>query len=397
MESVDNNAVREHNQRAILEYIYRIGTTSRAALAKELKMSKPAIADNLEHLIDIGIVKEVGEGESTERGGRRPRLLQFHSNQKYIIVIDLNFSNPLFVLSNLSNEIFCEFNVTVHANAPADSYLSIIENGIRILMDSYNLSAEDLVCVSVASPGMFDFDGNLCSCNPSYNGFPWASIDIRTYLQSSFNIPVIIKNDIKAATLGEWEKCGNMTNDMLYISCGLGLGAGIILNGELLEGNYFTAGELFAYTDAGRLTHGQTIENLICLNHLLFSLEQGVQNGVTTSLKYTDGLTLDDVIVAYKQGDPYVCDSIRSIGRELGIIALNCSTFLSIRSIVFGGEYAVFSELILEEMYKIFAARVNYTPQISISKLGRYAGIYGMLSIARAYYFDFICKKQPTV
>ena len=64
--STSMSSVREHNQLAILETIFTKGETSRALLAKELRVSKPAISDNLEPLLNLGIVEEAGEGEAAE-------------------------------------------------------------------------------------------------------------------------------------------------------------------------------------------------------------------------------------------------------------------------------------------------------------------------------------------
>lgn len=388
------SSVREHNQLAILETIFTKGETSRALLAKELRVSKPAISDNLEPLLNLGIVEEAGEGESAALGGRKPIMLRFNGGHKYIIAIDLNYSRPFFVLGSLDNQILTEFEVPVDDSADSNAYLRIIKNGINILMASHNVSEEDLACIAIASPGMFDDNGNLCSINPLYKGFPWATINIRPYLNSNFNIPVIIKNDILAATVGEWEKEESRPDDMLFLGCGLGLGSGIIIDSELYEGRNFSAGQLFDYIDSETIKTGKTLEDRVCINGLLQKIKLAVEEGKTRVAACSgDGdIVFQDVVDAYSKGDPFVMSCIRSIGEELGVVALNMMSFLSIKNLILGGEYAVFGETLLESMGKVFSSYGNFTPNLKISKQGRYSGIFGLFSLSRSYYFHEVCK-----
>ena len=91
--------LRAMNQRMILNAIFEKSPTSRTGLSKDLQLSKPAIADNLDDLISSGIVLECGEGEASKGGGRRPRLLRFNKNHRVIIAIELNYKDPIFVLA----------------------------------------------------------------------------------------------------------------------------------------------------------------------------------------------------------------------------------------------------------------------------------------------------------
>ena len=112
-ESVDISLVRNINSRAVLDSIFNSDITSRTILAKQLGMSKSSVSSNLAGLIERGIVLEIGEGKSSVVGGRKPQLLTFNKNHKYILAIDLNMTSPLFVLGNLRGEQLGEFSVHI--------------------------------------------------------------------------------------------------------------------------------------------------------------------------------------------------------------------------------------------------------------------------------------------
>lgn len=394
-EFLDKLDVRTYNQYRILSHVYSRGTTSRTALAKELKLSKPAIADNLERLIQNGIIKEVGEGKSARSGGRRPRLLQYDGSGRYVIAIDLNLSKPLFIIGDLNNEVLCEFDITIEPKTSMESCQLLVENGINLLLSSKNLKSEDLFCICLSSPGFFDSDGNLFSSNPQYCGFPWANIDFKQFLVSRFNVPVIIQNDVFSATIGEWERGWHKSEDMLFIECGVGVGAGIILDGKLFKGKHNTAGTIYNYLDSCSVKGEGKLEERVCINTLLSTLQNAYADKKNNDEKMVKKYaSFPKVVEAFQKGDPLVVEKVRNIGRELAVVAFNCTTFLSIRSIIFGGEYDVFANVILDEMNKVFMACGETVPTIHKSRLGRYAGIHGMLSLAREHYFQELCSNK---
>lgn len=397
--SSNMSMVREHNQLALLEAIFSKSETSRTLLAKELNISKPSISDNLEYLIQVGIVEEIGEGQSASNGGRKPRLLRFNGNHKYIIAIELNYSKPFFALGNLNGQIISEFEVTVEPSADTEAFLSIIKNGIKILLASHSISDDGIASIAISSPGMFDNEGKLCGKNPSYKGLPWANIDIKPYLTNIFNIPVIIKTDILAATVGEWNLNPEKPDDMIFLGCGLGLGAGIILNGNIFEGKYFSAGQLYNYIDKESLQKGITLEDRICMKELIRTISLAETEGHTTILRTSDGeaLSFSDIVEAYNNKNSFVLEQIQNIGDELGIIAMNLMSFLSIHNLVIGGEYAVFGETLMQSISNILSTHSSFSPTVNISSHGRYSGIYGMFHFARQDYFRRLCKKADKV
>lgn len=383
--------IRAVNQRCILSEIVSKGTTSRTALARELSLSKPAISDNLIALLDAGLVEEVGEGITTPQGGRKPVMLRYNPNCRYVIAVDLNHSNPVFALCNLDGDILREFDIQIAPSATEKSYFSVLENGIQMLISSCGEQSSGIISIGIAAPGVFDKEGRLCGYNSNYEGMMWKNIDILQALKQRFRLPVMIKNDVKAATLGEWCSSNQQEyNSMLYVSCGIGVGVGIVLDGRLYEGQRFLAGEIYNYTDRERLRSGTSLESAICRKGLLNRVEKGLQNGARSVLSGSE-ITFEAIVQAYWQKDAFVCEILRDIATDLLIMVVNCVNILAIDQVVIGGEYAVFGDLIIQEFEKQFKHLCPYQPTMTLPVHSRYSGICGMVRLARERYFDSVC------
>ena len=153
--TVDQTHIRSINQRVILDSIYHTESISRAALSRLVHISKSAMTENIAALLNIGIIEEVGAGRAMPTGGRKPILLKFNKNYKYIVAIDLNYEEPIFVLANLGGERINHFTINI---TPATSFatrLELVKNAIATLTASGNLSNTDLENGCRSSPDCF--------------------------------------------------------------------------------------------------------------------------------------------------------------------------------------------------------------------------------------------------
>jgi predicted NBD/HSP70 family sugar kinase len=253
-----------------------------------------------------------------------------------------------------------------------------------------------LFCIAVSSPGVFDAGGNVLSQNTGYGRVLWSECNLLQTLQTLYAVPVIVKNDIKAATLGEWAYgAGRGEEDLLYVSCGVGLGAGIVLRSKLYEGRRFSAGEVYYTLDTDRLPDAETLEDRICMKRLIESSAADVRSGAQTCLRDCDHpIGFEDIVAAYRRKDPFVCEKVRRICDALCALMFNLGNFLALDKIIFGGEYATFSDTLLAAYEKQCKPLLKPGADVCLAALGRYSGIYGMLFTAREACFDAICRQN---
>ncbi len=389
-QSISTSTVRSVNQRIILDKIFEKQITSRTELSNTLLISKPAIADNLNDLLAIGIVQEYGEGEVAKSGGRKPRLIRFNKNHKNIITIDLNYKDPIFVLGNLKGDIFNEFSVKISEKANSQVRFELIKNAIQILLNSKDTSTNSLACIAISSPGVFPDKKELSFANPQFK--EWFDLDLPQLILEEFQVNVLLKNDVNMAAFGELRHgAGRSSRNILYISCGIGVGAGLILDSKLYEGRFNSAGEIFNTIDPVKLGNGTNLEKSIFLESLIKKSQESIKKKPAAS--YTEEVSdFNSVVKAYQENNPYLLKHLDDIGTELGCAISNIANLLSIDTVIIGGEYVVFYQTFYEKISKIVNTHCIFTPDIRPSELGRYAGIMGLFSISREHYFDSLIQ-----
>lgn len=382
---------RENNRLVILNALYEKQYTSRTELSKLLSISKPSIAYNLSDLLQLGIVEETGEGESPKSGGRKPRMLRFNKEFGTVVAIDLNFNDPIFAIGNLNGEIYNEFSVKLSEYSTAHMRLDLLKNAVSLLLNSANSAKRNLIAIAIAAPGVFPKSSERSFVNPQFQ--EWFKLDIVKSLAEEFKVNTILKNDVNMAALGEYNhSSADGLTSILYVSCGMGIGAGLILNGKLYEGNYNSAGEIFNNISPSKLGTGINLENTVSIDALV----KRVRKSSAAYDLEARGKTVNFCTVAeeYQNGSPVIKKFIHEIGVEVGCVAANIANLLSLDAIIFGGEYSVFSDTIIECIEEIAKSHCIIPPAIRLSELGRHAGIMGLFAAVREQCFESIVNKD---
>ncbi len=184
---------------------------------------------------------------------------------------------------------------------------------------------------------------------------------------------------------------GRSSQNILYVSCGSGIGAGLILDSKLFEGRFNSAGEIFNNVDPAKLAAGTTLEKSVYIDSLLSRMHGNIKNksAQTPEKNIPD---FEDIIMAYHDKNPYLMKHLEDIGIELGCTILNIVNLLSVDTVIMGGEYVIFYDTFIEQIKKITDSHSLFTPRILKSELGRYAGIMGLFAFSREHYFDLLVE-----
>jgi len=365
---------------SILKSLQKKSKVSRAELAKNLKLSKPTITDHVGQLIEKGIVQELGEGESSKTGGRKPILLEINENHRLIVSVDLSFKNPICAIANLKCELLHETTVLVHSTASKEERCEAIGKAIDSLLEQIPCTYEKIGSIVISSPGVVGKDEELYFANPQHS--QWTNIGIKTYLASKYQGFVSVRNDVNLALAAEMEMgYGKEYNNLIYISCGLGLGSGIAFNRTIYEGESFAAGEIGAFMDQDSIQSGMSLEDEINMNTILKKIEDDLHNGQKSRVKELlnegEAIQFYHVIAAYEQEDPYIKRIFYEVGLKLGIAVANIVSLLDLGIVIFGGLYVVFSEDLLRGVKEITDKAKLINPVLKASSLKSKSSIYG--------------------
>jgi len=372
------SSVRISNQELMIEYLMKNGETSRAQLAKDLSISKPTVSLNAEKLLEKELLIETGEGLSS--GGRKPTLLNFNYDHKIIVAIDLNRNQPLIALSNLSGRLMFSTSLEMMVTESKPFLIQRLTTAINELIINHAYDMTSLGAISIAVPGVIDDVNDKIFANPQDN--LWTDLNLKKVLTEIYHVPVLMKNDISMAALGvKHYGLGKDYDDLLYVSAGHGIGGGIILKGELLEGKRNFAGEL----GITRLNGDKTLEEQIGSSAIVERIKADIKLGQECKLSLDQPLTLKEIKTAITAGDEYLIEVIKSSANILGNAVANIALILDLEAIVVGGVLSEVGDLFITNIEDRVQQIVPFDVKVSTSNLGQEAGIYGLLVIGKSF------------
>lgn len=401
--TVDQTHIRSINQRVLLDKIYSKRLISRADLARELHASKAAVTVNIASLLSKGIIQEVGTGVSMSSGGRKPILLKFNNTYQYIVAIELNFEDPIFVLADLDGEILNKFTISIHETSSYSTRLEYVLNTVKSLISSSNLDNSKLAIIAISCPGIYDsITRNFIA---SSNFANWNIGDLSQQLESRFNTSVLVVNDVNSAALGEFTYgAGKSAKNLIYISGGLGIGAGIILNGTIFGGTYNCAGEIsYEITIENDMSSARkySFNNLVDstkISALMAKVRNEAPKKTSDAFaalgKSLETSTFKDLIKVWQGGDSFLEQCIEDIAVIIGGTISNIVCLLNCDLVIFGGEYSVFNSQILPILNRIVKENAFMPVSVVPALLGENSGVYGLFSLSRNIIFDKLCNSD---
>ncbi|PLV57328.1 ROK family transcriptional regulator [Thermotoga sp. SG1] len=222
-------------ERRILQTIKDRGQISRVEISKILNISKPVVSQVVSKLIDLGFVKEIGKKESSSKGGRRPILLSFVSESRYVVGMDIGGTKIDAVLTDLAGNILKKEHVVLPSNLNKEKLLEEIKR----VMDPL-LKYDKILGIGIGIPGTVD-ENQLIKRIPAFGITNW---DLKKELENSTGYPVFIENNANLDAFAETRVgAGKGFKCVFLISIGWGIGSGIVYEGKIFRGARGKAGE----------------------------------------------------------------------------------------------------------------------------------------------------------
>lgn len=164
-----------------------------------------------------------------------------------IIGLDIGGTKCAVILGNIINEGKIEVvEKSVYSTsdyATPGNMLAQLADGIKAILNRQNLKLCDIASIGISCGGPLDSKKGVIMSPPNLPG--WDDVHIVEYFEKSFSIPTFIQNDANACALAEWKfGAGRGTNNMIFLTFGTGMGAGLILDGKLYSGTNDNAGEV---------------------------------------------------------------------------------------------------------------------------------------------------------
>lgn len=334
--------MRSNNKRQILEFIRKNGPSTKRGIAQKLGISITTVATFINELLNEDRITAFGNAASS--GGRKSELYRLNPDSLYVIGVDLQVDRIIMLLINLQGEVL---GVEEEKFNRSDEWeiASLLRQTITKICDSNKIPLAKISGIGIGVPGIVNHQTGIIEFAPNLG---WKNVDLPMILP--VDLPVIVENEAKAAAVGEatFGSAQGYAN-VIYVSLGLGIGTGLILNNNLFYGHNFLAGEF---------GHMAIVPNgLPCRCGKKGCWEVYASNNAALKL-YQDysGIELssyDELLKALFKEDPIAIKVFAEIVNYLGLGIANLINGLNPEMIVIGGKITEADSLIHYQLLKV--------------------------------------------
>lgn len=219
-----------YNKNLILEILIKIGPKSRAELARISKLTKTAISEIVDELIEKNVLVEIGKVETSR--GRRPTKLTINPELK-VLAIDLSG------LEGRAGVVNSNGKIEEDRYYPIENKEDLFEL-IDPLLKKYK---NNIIAISLSVPGIINKQNGEVILSVSLN---WKDFKLKEFLKEKYpNYPIYIEKDTNSGLLSElWFGEGKNFNILFYLLFEKGIGLGIYYKGNIIEGFNNIEGEI---------------------------------------------------------------------------------------------------------------------------------------------------------
>jgi predicted NBD/HSP70 family sugar kinase len=231
---------RRRNRILLLQALQANGPQSRADLARHSGLTPTTVSAVTADLIGEGLISEVGRKVSVG-AGKPATLLGVEPDGRHIIVLDLSDDDVIeAAVVNLAGKIVARRSHPRHGETGKKAAAAVV----RLARDIARTVEPALLGVGCATPGIVDDHGVVITA--THVG--WSDEPLAAKLTDALHVPSYVANDANAAVLAEYATAGTDhqpgTDNLLLVRVGAGVGAGVVIGGELFVGDHFAAGEI---------------------------------------------------------------------------------------------------------------------------------------------------------
>ncbi len=381
-------SLRERNRRQLLDALRRLGSASRADLARLTGLSRSTVSTLVSDLQAHGLIIEQGgragsESDSEGRApqqGRPPTLLTLDRSAGLVLGIDFGHEIVHVAIADLSRTILAEQSQPLDVDNSAARAIDVAVALADEVIAAADVGSDRLLGAGVGLSGPIDVAAGTVHTGKILPG--WAGVRPAEELAARLGLHVHLDNDANLGALAEVTLgAGVGARDAIYLMVSGGVGAGLILGGELYRGTGGTAGEL------GHVLVDESGPICRCGNRGCLEMMAGGR-AITALLRdsHGDDITLDEVMALAADGDSGARRAIADAGRVLGRSIAALVNAFNPELVIVGGAVSAAGDVLLDPLqeavhrYAIPSAAADV--RITRGVLGERAEVLGALELA---------------
>lgn len=315
---------------------------------------------------------------------------EIEEREQSVLALDLGGTKIVTALVTRGGDILSRETRLTLAEEGRESVIDRIFSSFDHLLSVEGIMTRQLHSISLASAGVIDIENGIVTSSPRLPG--WQAVPLRRIIEEKYHVTTYLINDANAAALGEHRYgAGRGASNLIYITVSTGIGAGIIINGQLYSGASGGAGEIGHTTisvNGPRCNCGNTgcLEVLASGTAIAEEAIRRIHQGERTSLKDIVGdkmasITAEMVSAAAMEGDSLAGDIIRQASVYLGIGIVNLVNLFNPEVIIIGGGLSKIGDPLFDLVRSAVRERAfnlsGRAVQIVSAQLGDDSGVLG--------------------
>ena len=384
-------------KKTILRLCIQSGEYSIAALSEQINTSVPTVTKLIGELMDEGFMIELGKSGTS--GCRRPSIYGLNPAAGYFIGLDIRHTHASVAVTDFKGNLVCYQDDIPFILEIDEACLHTISKNIRDFFVEHDLDWNRVLGMGISVAGRVNPKtgySNLYSFDPDR--------PINKILSEDLDIPVVIENDSRAMTYGEYlSGVVKKEKNVLFVNVSWGLGMGMILDGRLYYGTSGYSGEFghFPLLDNDQICRcGKVgcLETGASGSALVRMISEQLQAGRASSLsrifKDQGKVNLNDIFKAVQEEDILTIETIEKIGANLGRGLAGLINVFNPQLVVLGGKVAMAGDYLLlavRSAVKRHAQTIaNQDTAIKFSKLRNQAAPIGDCMLSRSHLLGII-------
>ena len=360
----------------LLQLIREGDGATRADLSALTGLARSTIAQRLEQLRSQGLLRELGESDST--GGRPPMMLAFNEDAGVALAADLGATHSRLAVTNLGGTVLAEDSADMPIAGGPETVLDWVDERFHALLREVGRDDDVVRGIGIGVPGPVEHATGRPRNPPIMPG--WDGYPIPERFADRYRVPVLVDNDVNIMALGEHWTNWAAVDHLLFIKVGTGIGCGIVVAGRIHRGAQGAAGDIGHIRVAG----GDEAESIVCSCGNVGCLEALAGGGAMAVRLRDQGLDAADsraVVELARAGEPAAVRLVRESGRLIGEVLAASVNLYNPSVIVIGGDVAQAHEQLLagvrEVVYQRSLPLATRHLRVVRSQLADRAGVIG--------------------
>jgi len=349
-ESINPGQMQLENRSTVLRLLRLNENACRKDLAEMSGLTGATVTNLIRDLVDVGLISE----DKNYSGPRSRNAMALRFNYDDFLIVGATFRRGVLrcAVADFGGRFLEKREIPLALDQPVEDVLRTLRAAVSDLINRFS-SRGTIVGLGVSVPGPIDLEkGEI----PRLTNLPgWNAIPIKCILEDTFDLPIVIDDNANAAAIAEkWFGFGRAHDNLISVLVSNGVGAGVVIDGQVFHGAYGFAGEL------GHVSIDFNGPQCECGNHgcveLYCSALSLLRRG--KSLEGSQFTSFDQMVDAAKLGDERVLGMVADSGRYLGYSLVNLVNLFNPELLVVHGDMLRFGRVWSDSVARALTERM---------------------------------------